>query len=251
MGGKGKEATQRFLAMIVIIAMMMAMGIPAPVIFFFAIVVYFVWRAVKHSEDEQTRNIFRFYGAANEILRDDERRWYGFEIADVIARGESILMAMKDPPPLVLFALGALHQRAGDDESALEHLSQLTEHDRGDEKRRFAPSPELQRYVEVLRRLEREPAQSPPTMAAVRSLERARRVRAQTMLSEVRERLETSAAAAPPSTLRAADAATPKAIQNRHIVEKMHSNSMQSFSAPPQPIAEVLRELYEEEKKTA
>ena len=69
MSGRGKEAAQRLLAIVVIIAMMMTMGIPAPVIIFFAVVVYFVWRAVQRSEQQETGRIFEFYIAAHEILR--------------------------------------------------------------------------------------------------------------------------------------------------------------------------------------
>ena len=32
--------------------------------------------------------MFDFYIAADAILRDEERRWYGFEIAEVIEHGE-------------------------------------------------------------------------------------------------------------------------------------------------------------------
>ena len=62
------------------------MGIPLTVIIFFAVVVYFVCRAVQRSEQQEIRCVFDFYIAANEILRDEERRWYGFEIADVRTR---------------------------------------------------------------------------------------------------------------------------------------------------------------------
>ena len=54
----------------------------------------------------ETREIFEFYLSANEILRDDERRWYGFEIKEAVHRGESILQRMSGAPPLLHFALG-------------------------------------------------------------------------------------------------------------------------------------------------
>lgn len=192
MGGKGKEAAQRLLAIIVIIAMMSAMGIPPPVIIFFAIVIYFVWRAVQHTERQETNRIFDFYTAANDILRDEERRWFGYEIADVREEGERILREMPDAPPLVLFALGALYNRTGDYAAAHEHLAQLVETDAGDESRRVVASIELRRYVNTLRRMEREPADKPQTMAAVRSLERARRHQAADLLESTRTRLAES-----------------------------------------------------------
>ncbi|HWS55909.1 MAG TPA: hypothetical protein VN228_17350, partial [Pyrinomonadaceae bacterium] len=183
---KGQETAQRLLAIIVIMAMLGVMGIPLTVIFFFATVVYFVWRAVQRSERQDIKNIFDFYISANEVLRDDEKRWYGFELGHVIGEGERVLHLMADPPPLVYFTLGALYHRAGDHEAAAEHLAYVLEDERGDESARLAPSPELRRYVEVLRRVEREPTEAPQTMAAIRSLERARRTRAAEMLAESR-----------------------------------------------------------------
>ena len=105
---KGQETAQRLIAIIVIMAMLGVMGIPLTVIFFFATVVYFVWRAVQRSERQDVKNIFDFYIAANELLRDDEKRWYGFELHHVIGEGERVLHLMSDPPPLVYFTLGAL-----------------------------------------------------------------------------------------------------------------------------------------------
>ena len=118
---KGQETAQRLIAIVVIMAMLGVMGIPLTVIVFFATVVYFVWRAVQRSEQQDVKNIFDFYIAANEILRDEEKRWYGFEINSVVAEGERVLHLMPDPPPLDYFALGALYSRAGDHDSAAEH----------------------------------------------------------------------------------------------------------------------------------
>src|SRR2546423_8242000 len=98
---KGQETAQRLIAIVVIMAMLGVMGIPLTVIIFFAAVVYFVWRAVQRSEQQDVKNIFDFYIAANEILRDEENRWYGFEINNVIGHAERGLPMMSDPPPLV------------------------------------------------------------------------------------------------------------------------------------------------------
>ena len=251
---KGQETVQRLLAVVVIMAMLGVMGIPLTVIVFFATVVYFVWRAVQRSEQQDIKNIFDFYIAANEILRDDEKRWYGFEINQVVGEGERVMHLMPDPPPLVYFALGALYHRAGDHEAAVEQLSYVTENEQGDENYRFQPSPELRRYVEVLRRIERDPSEAPQTMAAIRSLERARRTRAAAMLDQSRVRVGEGAAHAsiPPA---------PHAHRDR--VEDISLSSLAgrrqqqqpppppAQMTPPAPIAEVLRDLYEEEKKTA
>jgi hypothetical protein len=248
---KGQEMAQRLIAIVVIMAMLGVMGIPLTVIFFFATVVYFVWRAVQRSEQQDIKNIFDFYIAANEILREDEKHWYGFEVGHAIGEGERVLHLLPDPPPLVHFTLGALYQRAGDHAAAVEHLSYVLEDESGDERRRFHPSPELRRYVEVLRRIERDPADAPQTMAAMRSLERARRTRAAQMLEESRVRLA--------EANREALAAAERPRENR---EEATLHSLAGAKRPPlpaapppvipSPITEILHDLYEEkEKKTA
>ncbi|MGB7923880.1 MAG: hypothetical protein WCF57_11605 [Pyrinomonadaceae bacterium] len=251
MGSKGRESAQRLLAIIVIVAMLVVMGIPPSVVVFFAIVTYFIWRAVQRSEHQETGRVFEFYISANDILRDEERRWYGFEIAEVIDRGERVLRTMADPPPLIYFALGALYNYAGDHEAAAEHLSYVVENDLSDEKHRLSPSPELRRYVHILRKLEREPAEAPQTMAAIRSLDRARRNRAATLLAESRERLNMiPALASPPQSND--NAALPYApATNAEPNRQPAPGRRQNAHVPPPPIADVLRDVYEEEKKTA
>src|SRR5215208_2033538 len=238
---KGQETAQRLIAVVVIMAMLGVMGIPLTVILFFATVVYFVWRAVQRSEQQDVKNIFDFYVAANEILRDEEKRWYGFEVGRVIGEGERVLCMMSDPPPLVYFTLGALYHRAGDHESAAENLAYVLEDESGDECARMNPSAELRRYVDVLRRIEREPSEAPQTTAAIRGLERARRARAAAMLEESRGLL----AASQPGAIRGASASA-------HARRRQEEGGPHTFmgkrptSAPtptpvvPPPIAEVL-----------
>jgi hypothetical protein len=248
---KGQETAQRLVAILIVMAMLVVMGIPLTVILFFGAVVYFVWRAVQRSEQQDVKNIFDFYIAANEILRDEEKRWYGFEINSVIGEGERVLHLMPDPPPLVYFTLGALHHRAGDYETAAEHLSYVLEDERGEEHARTHPSTELRRYVEVLRRVEREPTEAPQTMAAIRGLERARRSRAAAMLDDARARLRA------PQQQHAAVAATHGPHAQQKAEERgphtLHGARPAQVPAPPvpAPITEVLRDLYDEEKKTA
>ncbi len=284
MSGKNKEATQRLLAIIVIIAMMMTMGIPAPVIVFFSLVIYFVWKAVQHTERQEVERIFDFYIAASEILRDDERRWFGFEIAKVTLDGENILHEMRDPPPLVYYALGALAHRVGDYATATERLMHVVESEDGDETRRINASQELRRYVQVLRNLEREPARGPQTMAAIRSLERARSARSAQILEESRAKLnDLTVVSAPvkqqklfakeispthnphptpmPDNVSFFDegnrhhAETPNASDATQNGTRLSVTNEQASSGnrPPAPpsITEVLRDLYDEEKKTA
>ncbi|MBV9957646.1 MAG: hypothetical protein JO360_04460 [Acidobacteria bacterium] len=246
MSSKGRDSVQRLLAIIVIIAMLAVMGIPVSVIVFFTIVTYFIWRAVQRTEHQETGRIFEFFIAANDILRDEERRWFGFEIAEVIERGEHVLHTMTDPPPMVYFALGALYHHAGDHEAAVEHLSYIIENDLSDERHRSAPSPELRRYVHILRKLEREPAEAPQTMAAIRSLERTRRNIGAALLNESRERLNVI----PSLAAKAQPPAEPSSSNGQSESHSVRARQ-QSVLAPPPPIAEVLRDVYEEEKKTA
>jgi hypothetical protein len=252
MGSKGKDAGHKILAIIVILAMLALMGIPAPVIFFFAVVVYFIWRAVDRSEQHETRRIFDFYLNANEILRDDERRWFGFEIREVIEQGETVLHTLKDAPPLVYFTLGALYHHAEEYAEAAEHLAYVVESEAADERHLIAPSAELRRYVSVLRRLEHEPGDGPQTLAAIRSLERARRTRAAQMLAEARARLNNTQPAALPHT---EPQPLPPTSKPLHDAPRLSFAATQPpMPAPPStspPIAEVLRDVYEEEKKTA
>jgi hypothetical protein len=252
---------QKLVAIIVILAMLALMGIPLTVIIFFATVVYFVWHAVERSEQHETRRIFDFYLAASDVLREDERRWFGFEITEVIGQGESVVHSMIDPPPLVHFALGALYHRAGDHEAAAEQLAYVLESDEGDERQRIAPSPELRRYVSVLRRLEHDPAEGPQTIAAIRNLERTRRARAASLLEESR-RHRSAAATRPAADLTPRDLYTDRAYPtppqqpdapHRLPLAAANATTPQPLSPPPKPapISEVLRDLYEEEKKTA
>jgi hypothetical protein len=237
---KGKDAFQRILAVVVIVAMLAVMGIPVTVIVFFAVVTYFVWRAAQRSDHQQIGRIFEFYLAAHDVLNHDERSWYGFEIAEIIDRGERALHSMTDPPPLMFFALGALYHRTGDYQSATEHLAVVVEDDLAAERHRVSPSSDLRRYTEVLRKLEREPAEGPLTIAAIHSLERTRRNRAASMLRESRERL---------SRMQGHDPREISGARSDRRETSIHGPGI-PVSAPPS-ITDVLHDVYEDEKKTA
>jgi len=184
-----KEKGQYVLAFSVIASMLMVAGFPMFVIFFFGIFAYFLWKTFSSPSRNETREIFEFYLAANNVLRDDERRWFGFEIQEVIGHGERILRAINGAPPLVYFTLGALYHKAGDYKSAVNHLGYVLENESAEEATYIYPSPELRNYVKVLRKIEREPAESPLTSAAVRALERARRNRGKMLLEDSREQV--------------------------------------------------------------
>ena len=187
-----KEKTQYGLAFGVIATMLFVAGFPMFVIFFFGIFAYFLWKTFSSPSPSEMRRIFEFYLSANEILRDDERRWFGFEVQEVLVRGERILQSMNGAPPLVHFTLGALYHKVGDYKSAVNHLSYVVENENSDESTYLYPTPELREYAKTLRKIEREPAEAPQTSAAVRALERARRNRGKSLLEESRNRQQES-----------------------------------------------------------
>src|SRR5688500_3789936 len=93
---------------------------------------------------------------------------------------------MMGAPPLVHFALGALYNKSGDHQSAINSLTQVVETENGNESSYIYPSQELRNYVKVLRKIERDPSEAPLTSASVRALERARRLRGRALLEESR-----------------------------------------------------------------
>ena len=190
------EKGQYALAFVVVAAMLVVAGFPAFVVFFFGIFAYFLWKIFTSGSRSETRDIFEFYLAANEMLRNDDRRWYGFEIREVISRGVRIVQSMSSAPPLVYFTLGALFNKIGEHKEAVANLKNALEDEHSDEMNFVFPSPELRNYVKVLRKIEREPAEAPMTSAAVRSLERARRLRGKSLLDESRLKMSESAAQA-------------------------------------------------------
>lgn len=185
-----KEKAQLVIAFGVIASMLYITGFPLFIIFFFGILGYFIWKTFSTPSPSGAREIFEFYLIANEILRDDERRWYGFEIQEAINRGERILTFMHGAPPLVYFALGALYHKIGEHQEAAKNLEYVIENSNSDELKMVYPSPELRNYVKILRKIERDPAEAPLMSAAVRSLERARRNRGKILLEASREILQ-------------------------------------------------------------
>jgi len=237
-----KKLAQKVIAVIVIVAILDVIGVPPAIIIFFVGVGFLVWRAARRAEYQETERIFDFYVAADEILREKERQWYGFEIAEVIKRGEQLLTLMADPPPLCFFTLGALYHRAGDYQSASQYLASVVEDAVAEERLCRVPSPQLRRYVEMLRRMEREPASAPEAVAAIRSLERARR-KSGPELAECRQHLAAEGGAVKPSLT------YPVAVP-ASVSEEPADVPSGRVNAPP-PIAEVLHDVYQEEQKTA
>lgn len=181
-----KEKVQYALTFGVIATMLVVAQFPLIVIFFFGVFAYFLWKTFSQPSQKGVREVFEFYLSANEILRDDDRRWFGFEVQTAVDQGEGILQRMHGAPPLVYFALGALYNKLGDHESAVTHLSYVVENHYSDESTYLHPSSDLRDYVTLLRKIERDPKEAPMTSAAVRTLERLRRNKGESLLEESR-----------------------------------------------------------------
>ncbi len=179
-----KERVQYVGALGIIGTMLWVAGFPVFILFFIGALTFFIWKIFASEGRNETRKIFEFYLSANEILREDDRRWYGFEIQETIARGESIISGMRGAPPLVYFTLGSLYQKIGDHSSALKYLTQSVGEGSTDETAIVYPAKELRDYVQMLRKIERAPAEAPLTSSAIRSLERLRKNRGKIRLEE-------------------------------------------------------------------
>ncbi len=232
------KLTTKVIAVIIIVAMLDAVGVPPVIMVLFTGMCFVVWLFARRAQAREVERIFDFYIAADAVLREEERRWYGFEIAEVIEHGENLLDIMPDPPPLNYYTLGALYQRLGNHTAAVEYLSRVAEYGGCDETHRTAPSPQLRRYVSMLRRIEYQPSLAPQTLAAIRSLERARQRNATNLLLESRALMATEQ--------HAATEEKPASPATETHNEPMFAPSMPlgAISAPP-PIAKVLHDVYD------
>jgi hypothetical protein len=239
--GSGKLTTKA-IAVIVIVAMLDAVGLSPVIMVLITGVVFVVWLIARRAQAREVERIFDFYVAADAILREEERRWYGFEIAEVIEHGESILEMMPDPPPLNYYALGALYQRLGNHQASVEYLTRVTEDELCDEAHRTTPSSQLRRYVMMLRRIEYHPSAAPHVLGAVRSLERSRLRNAAKMLAEGREQVEAEKLNAP------AEKQVEEVKETPEEMSFASSLPLSAISAPP-PISKVLHDVYQDETR--
>ena len=242
MGASTGKLTTKAIAVIVIVAMLGAVGFSPVVMVLVTGVVFVIWMCARRAQAREVERVFDFYIAADAILREEERRWYGFEIAEVIEHGESMLEVIPDPPPLNYYALGALHHRLGNHQAAVEYLSRVLEDELCEETHRTHPSPQLRRYVTMLRRMEFQPSTAPQTLAAIRSLERARQRNAEKLLLESRELLGTEK--------HSAHAEQPVAETTEVHEETSFAPSLPltAITAPPS-ITTVLHDLYQDDTR--
>jgi tetratricopeptide (TPR) repeat protein len=239
------KLTTKAIAVIIIVAMLDAVGVPPIIMVLFTGMCFVVWLFARRAQAREIERIFDFYIAADAVLREEERRWYGFEIAEVIEHGESLLEVMPDPPPLNYYALGALYQRLGNHTAAVEYLSRVAEDEKCDETHRTAPSPQLRRYVSMLRRIEYQPSPAPQTLAAIRSLERARQKNAARQLLESRDLMVAELQA-----VKEEKQQIPDATVTHHEPMFAPSMPLSAISAPP-PISKVLHDVYQDETRAS
>jgi len=237
------KLTTKVIAVIVVVAMLDAVGVPPMIMVLFTGMCFVIWLFARRAQAREVERIFDFYIAADAVLREEERRWYGFEISEVIEHGECLLEIMPDPPPLSYYALGALYQRLGNHAASVEYLSKVIEDQRFDETHRIAPSPQLRRYVSMLRRIEYQPSLAPQTLAAIRSLERARQRNADKLLCESREFVEAH-------LLKEEKPVTEEVTVARSEPSFSPSMPLSEISAPP-PITTVLHDVYQDETRTS
>ena len=196
--------------------------------------------ALKIRANRKTKVIFHFYVAANEILNDDERGRYHFEIAEVIKTGQKVIRSMPDAPPLSRFALGALYYSIDDHNAAVEQLGFAAEEEVLKESRHLAPSRQLRRYVSRLRRIERRPKRYAKINAAMASLERLHQENAARLLAESQQQLK--------RLVEAHESEMSEQIRApRRDLPISSSRSLKSITAPP-TISEVLNDVYQEDR---
>jgi hypothetical protein len=234
----------KVIALIVVVAMLDGMGLSPVLMVFFTGVAVVVWLCARHAQAREVERIFDFYIAADAILREEERRWYGFEISEVIEHGETMLEIMPDPPPLNYFALGALYHRLGNHQATVEYLSRIIEDEHFEETQRISPSPQLRRYVMMLRKIEQHPSIAPQTLSAIRSLERARKRQATRMLFDSRNLLDAEQRRAQ------AEKQVCDVHETRDEMAFTQSLPLSAISAPP-PISQVLHDVYQDETRAS
>lgn len=251
-----KEKAQYAGAFGIIAVMLWVAGFPPFLLFFIGVLTFFIWKVFSSESRNETRRIFEFYLTANEILREDDRRWYGFEIQEAIGRGEAIARSMNATPPLVSFALGALYHKLDDHSAAVRHLSNVAGDDAPLESAIVYPSRELREYVRMLRKIERAPAEAPLTSSAIRALERARRARGKKLLDESREKaasrvVEVSALAESKDALENPGSITSEPLDETAGAPVLDVTSLDSEKDVPPPkhgrktISEVLHDIYD------
>src|ERR1043165_5537443 len=161
-----RRFAQKIIAGVVIVTMLYGAGVAPIVMLFVSVVVLVVFLVTRRAQNREVERLFDFFVTAESILRDEERRGDGFEVGEVIEQGELVLEGLPDPPPIHLFTLGALHHSIGNNASAVEYLSTIVEDEHFNDRNRDMASPQLSRYVTLLRKIERDLSWAPEQRAA-------------------------------------------------------------------------------------
>jgi len=243
-----RERGQYVLTFFLVASMLFFVGLPVFLLFFFGVLTYFIWKAFSSEQHGGARNIFEFYLVASEILRRDDRNWFGFEIRKAIAMGQA-LVTESPCPPLVYFALGALCQKAGEYEAAIEYLSRIDKTTDEPEGSIMIPTKELEEYVRILRKIERSPVDAPLTHAAVRNLERLRKNRAAEMLEFSRAMLDgqTAGELTPAQTEGDDDQQEKQTYNFAEFAQNRRAKIDPDVSAERRTISEVLHDIYDDQ----
>jgi len=259
-----RDSGQYIFTFSVLAVVLYAVGIP-----FFALVLlgafaFFLLKIFNSESYGEARQIFEFYLRSAEILRNGDRHWFGFEMRDTIAAGERIVRSMPMTPPLVGFTLGALYHRVGEYDAAGRHLEAALGNAASKESTILEATPTLKEYVRLLRKIEREPGESPKTASAIRSLERLRKTHGAAMLSQCRDHsgpaaefpLLDSPNGVPPKTVfyqdgdaadRTSDNAHSNAGSGKNAGSRGNSESPQTaYSHERKTISEVLQDIYDD-----
>lgn len=230
---------QYSLAFFVVAGMLYFVGFPVFLIFFFGVLTFFIWKAFSANTPAETKQVFEFYLVSAEILRTPDRRWFGFEVREAIAKGEAVRKTLTPVPPLVDFALGCLYQKAGDHNAAVQCLNRVM--DGPDESAITSPSPALSEYVRVLRKIESKTGEAPLTSAAIRYLERSRRNKLEEILSSSRDELRILKAELPDAGVEPSSPLTEHDENSQVLPETLEENSHGRRT-----ISELLHDIYDD-----
>lgn len=231
---------------------LLAMGFPLFLVIFLGVFGFLLWKIFTFSPVPLTRDVyevFEFYLAAHEILRDNKKHWFGFEIKEAIAKGEQLISFFPDfAPPLLYFTVGALYYKIGNYKLAEDYLTKVVEKQEFNEISCLKPSEEIRIYTKILRKIENNPSEAPLTVSAIEALEKLRRNRAGKLLKEARKKVEEMAKAEELNETKLLEqdkkaAETPKLLQAS--VKEANSN-VPEVGRPRKPISELLHDIYDE-----
>ena len=79
-----RRFAQKIIAGVVIVTMLYGAGVAPIVMLFVSGVVLVVFLVTRRAQNREVERLFDFFVTAESILRDEERRWYGFEVGEVI-----------------------------------------------------------------------------------------------------------------------------------------------------------------------